>query len=214
MTTPGQASRVLGAAPLSGGLRGTGRKLGGPQRVRKEEAERQRREIEERIRREEEEERERERERERLAQEEKENERVEPKRSPPQPHGSRPIAALPTRQTHFGMSRVTRVLAPAKKLPPVVKEQERREDQRTGGQENRQQFQRRGVLEQNGDLHAYLPRPGPSHAAPFSSRSANVYNDYGARRVMREERVRQEPELSEEEPYGKHVSHISLIGSY
>ncbi|KAL5524445.1 MPS1 [Sanghuangporus sanghuang] len=207
MTTPGQPSRVLGAAPLSGGLHGTGRRLGGPQRIRREEAERQRREIEERIRREEEEaERERERERARRAQEEKENERIETRQSPPQPHSSRPIAALPARQNHFGFSRATRTLAPAKRLPPVINEHEaseRREDERAGGQDNRQQYQRRSVLETNGEPHPYLPssRPVPSHHAPLSSRSANVYTSYGARRVTHEERMWQEQEIAEEEAY-------------
>lgn len=81
-------------APFSGGLRGTGRKIGGAQRIRREEAERQRREIEDRIKRETEE---AEREAERIALEEKENNvdgHVEQRRSPPM-NGARSMAALP-----------------------------------------------------------------------------------------------------------------------
>lgn len=87
--TPVQPTRTV--APLSTGLQGTARKLtGGPQRVRREDAERQRREIEERNRRELEE---AERERVRRAIEEKENALLE-RHSPPYNH-ARSIVSLP-----------------------------------------------------------------------------------------------------------------------
>ena len=87
--TPGPTIRSI--APFSGGLRGTGRKLGGALRIRREDAERQRREAEEEA------EREAQRELLRRAQEEKENNidgYPEERRSPPLP-GARQIAALP-----------------------------------------------------------------------------------------------------------------------
>jgi hypothetical protein len=85
------APTVRSIAPFSGGLRGTGRKLGGALRIRREDAERQRREAEEEA------EREAQREMLRRAQEEKENNidgRPEERRSPPLA-SARQIAALP-----------------------------------------------------------------------------------------------------------------------
>lgn len=87
LATVTPAPSIRSIAPFSGGLQGTGRKLGGAVRIRREDAERQRREIEE----------EAERELLRRAQEEKENNvngHVEERRSPPLA-GSRQIAALP-----------------------------------------------------------------------------------------------------------------------
>lgn len=91
--TPAPSIRAI--APFSGGLRGTGRKLGGALRIRREDAERQRREAEE--------EAQKEREMIKLAQEEKENNiegYIEDRRSPP---GVRPVAALPVSTTFIDL---------------------------------------------------------------------------------------------------------------
>lgn len=102
LTTPGQPSRSS-YAPLSGGLQGTGRKIGGAQRIRKDEADRQRRELDERLRKEVEETERTERERARRAIEEKENAQVE-RHSPP--HGNRQIASLPSRQSYYNFPKM------------------------------------------------------------------------------------------------------------
>lgn len=103
LATPGQSTRSLGQLPSTGGLQGTARRLGGAQRIRKEDAERQRRELDERLRKEAEEAERAEKERARRAIEEKENAQLE-RHSPP--HGNRPIASLPSRQSKYSFPKM------------------------------------------------------------------------------------------------------------
>lgn len=213
MVTPGLTSRVVGAAPLSGGLHGTGRKIGGAQRIRREEAERQRREIEERIRREEDE---AERERARRALEEKENEQMEMRYSPPQ--SSRPIAALPSRQNYYSFPRATRSFASSKKLPSVSKINEIELGEIDADNVDNQiqhQYYRRTALDYDADLHSYLPasRSLPPHDIPLPTSRPN--SAYGfpskARRVTAEERLRQEQEIADEGMLPKDNAHWLLV---
>ncbi|KAI5121405.1 hypothetical protein M0805_003177 [Coniferiporia weirii] len=214
LTTPGQLVRSSSLAPLSGGLQGTGRKLGGAQRIRKEEAERQRRDMEDRIRRESEElEREKEREKSRRALEEKENAQVEMRYSPPHA-SSRPIASLPSRQNYYGFPRVPRPLVSAKKLPGFskineVETSEGENDDVDYGKYGQQQqyYQRRSppetvVESQDPQSYSSNSRSQPQYVPlPTSKSNSSLGISSKARRVTIEERMRQEQEIADEEAF-------------
>ncbi|KAH8114368.1 hypothetical protein DFH11DRAFT_210425 [Phellopilus nigrolimitatus] len=219
IATPAQSTRNPIITPLSGGLQGTGRKLGGAQRIRKEEAERQRREIEDRIRREADEvEREKERERTRRALEEKEN--VEMRHSPPQAN-SRPIASLPSRQNYYGFPRVARPLVSSKKFPSISRINEVETDEgelddaeyNAYGQQN--YYQKPSPPEKTSESYdqlSYLPssRSLPmSHSVSRSNSSASIVSK--ARRVTVEERMRQEQEIADEEAMSKFLLLLSIF---
>lgn len=209
LATPAQAIRsgTSSIAPSSSGLLGTGRRIGGAQRIRREDAERQRREVEERIALEEEE---KERERARRAIEEKENAYIDQRQSPPSGShsSSRQIASLPSRTNPlYGSSRVGRSIVPAKKLPSFGKITEHElEDVELNDvyqhDHHRSELEGRAALARSRSL--------PPHQVQFpASRPNSVYgttSTRGARRVTIEERLRQEQEIADEKALGKSSS--------
>jgi Sec-independent protein translocase protein TatA len=219
LATPGQATRptsLIGSS--TSGLPSTGRKVGGAQRIRREDVERQRREVEEQLALEAEE---RERERARKAIEEKENAYATHHESrysplPSSSLNSRPIHSLPSRTNFHGISRVGRPLVSAKKLPTVSKiaEHETDEAEADNGGEFGEQLQQHYYQQhrnsnegKTAESQGYVPRTRsvPPHKVPLpASRPNSVHGAPSrARRVTLEEKLRQEQEIANEEARGE-----------
>lgn len=206
--TPSQTYRGASFPPQTSGIQGSLRKIGGAQRIRREEAEQQRHEIDEKMRRESEE---TERERTRRAQAEKENAFVDSHYSPPQEF--RQASILPSRQGQYSFSRPARQLVAAKKLNSVsrINEDEIHENEAEDADYRYQYYQRREPIEQqayNTGLRSTLPE----HVPLPHSRPNSVVNVTGkARRVTLEEKLRQEQEIAAEEEALGNVNYMMSL---